>query len=79
MGPSRAGALACKVSISEDFGRSGVALNIEKTRSPGDQERRPEEDNVGEPVVGDAVMADDIGRLERLVRWCGMALSSPAL
>ena len=52
----------------------GVALNIEKTRSPSDEERRPEEGNVGEPVVGDAVIADDIGRLAGLFRWCGIAL-----
>ena len=74
MGPSRAAALDARYQSGGDFARSGVGLNIQRTRAPGDQERQPEEDNVGEPVVGDAVMADDIGRLARLFRWCGMAL-----
>jgi hypothetical protein len=45
-----------------------------ETWAPGDQERQAEEDNVGEPWWGGAVMADDAGRLARLFSWCGMAL-----
>ena len=50
-----------------------IGLNVQGNAMPGDQERRPE-DNVGEPVVGGAVMADDISRFARQLRWCGMAL-----
>jgi hypothetical protein len=53
---------------------SVVRASDSTVQKRGDQERQAEEDNVGEPWWGGAVMADDAGRLARLFRWCGMAL-----
>ena len=71
MRPSRAAALDARYQSAET---SVVRASDSTIRAPGDQERQAEEDNVGEPWWGGAVMADDAGRLARLFRWCGMAL-----
>ena len=52
----------CKVSMSGDFGRSSVALSVERYAALRDQERQADEDDAGEQGVGGAVMADDVGR-----------------
>jgi hypothetical protein len=58
-----------------DFDRSGAELNIQENAGrPVIRSAGPDEDNAGEPGVGDAMMADDIGWLAHLFRWCGMAL-----
>ena len=73
MRPSRAAALDARYQLAET---SVVQASDSRSRNaaPGDQDRQPDEDNAGEPGVGGAVMADDVGRLAHLFRWCGMAL-----
>ena len=53
MGPSRAAALDARYQSAET---SVVRASDSTSRNaaPGDQERQPDEDNVGEPVVGGA-------------------------
>ena len=77
MRPSRAAALDARYQLAET---SVVRASDSRSRNAatGDQERQPDEDNAGGPGVGGAVMADDVGRLAHLLRWCGMARSLQA-
>jgi hypothetical protein len=73
MGPSPVAALDASYQSGRDIGRSGVGLNVQKNVTPGDQERRPEEDNVGEPGVrrrGDGGRHQPVGTSVEMV-WDG--------
>jgi hypothetical protein len=73
MRPSRADALDARYQLAETS-LVRASDSTSRNAAPSDEERQPDEDNAGEPGMGGAVMADDIGRLAHLLRRFGMAL-----
>ena len=73
MGPSPVAALDASYQSGRDIGRSGVGLNVQKTRRQLTRSVGRRRTTLASQGRGGAVMADDINRLARPLRWCGMA------
>ena len=75
MGPSRADALDARgINQADSSVVRALGLNVWKNAAPGDQSVGRRRTTLRASSEGRCGEADDISRLARLLRWCGMAL-----